>query len=75
MSRSPYELLAPDAQRVCDEKFEVDQRRTHLMVWQTTERYDRLSDVDKDLLQRQKKIMAEYSAVLGLRLERMRQVR
>lgn len=56
-------------QRVRDEKQNLDEKLTKLVQFLRTPAFDTLAQAEKDRLVRQSVAMAEYSIVLGERIE------
>lgn len=62
----------PDwAQRLVDERDEVRTRFEKLTAAMTTEGYKNLPAADRSLLETQHKVMADYVAILNVRVERL----
>lgn len=61
---------APHQQRVVDEKTELDERRAKLGDFITVNPiFQGLTEAEQERLKRQRKIMSEYSDVLGERID------
>ncbi len=62
--------MQPHQQRVVDEKNELDEKLTKLNAFVSAGTiFDTLASAEQERLRRQAGIMAEYSAVLGERIE------
>ena len=60
--------MQPHQQRVVDEKKELDDKLTKLMLFLTGKVYLSLAPEEQKRLQDQSKMMAQYSSILGARI-------